>query len=79
MWQSPPMTKPLTTPQLLSLHSHYESQLSKIVSSMNLRKWLVEKFGDKLKINELESLHTFILDGSDSGPPPPKDEQGSLD
>jgi hypothetical protein len=33
----------LTSPQLASLHSHYESQLSKIVSSMNLRKWAIEQ------------------------------------
>ena len=34
---------PLTSPQLTQLHQHYESQLSKIVSAMNLRKWAVEQ------------------------------------
>jgi hypothetical protein len=34
---------PLTSPQLSQLQQHYESQLSKIVSSMNLRKWAIEQ------------------------------------
>jgi hypothetical protein len=74
----------LTSPQLSSIHSHYESQLSKIVSSMNLRKWIVEKMiGTPVMLGSpaellvrLEDLHAFIIKPSLEGiPPPPGDTE----
>jgi hypothetical protein len=73
---------PRNAAQLSAIQSHYESQVRKVIDSLNLRKWLVEKFGDKLKINELESLHAFITHPSTEGIAPPRmslNEQGALD
>jgi hypothetical protein len=42
---------------------------------MNLRKWLVEKFGSELRIEQLEDLHTFILTPSTNGLTPPEESQ----
>ena len=65
------MPPPLTTPQLTALHTHYESQLREIISSMNLRRWLVERMIEKLSakgdfsidefIKGAERLHDFIV------------------
>jgi hypothetical protein len=67
---------PLTSPQLTSLHQHYQSQLSQIVSGMNLRKWLVEKtIGQPITIEQLEDLHAFIIKPATDGLKPPEESQ----
>lgn len=75
---------PLTSPQLTELHRHYESQLSQIVSNLNLRKWIVEKMVEKMIsvdyapdrfIEIAERLHTFITLPATDGLNPPKESQ----
>lgn len=67
---------PLTSPQLTQIQSHYESQLQQIVSGMNLRKWLVEKWlGTSCSIEDLERLHAFITKPATEGLNPPKESQ----
>jgi hypothetical protein len=67
------MVNPLTGSQLQEMHRHYESQLQQIVSSMNLRKWIVEK-NIGASVEYMEKLHTFIIAPSLEGIPPPPGE-----
>ena len=66
---------PLTSPQFQSLNLHYQSQLSQIVSSLNLRRWLVEKtIGHGYSVEDLEKLHAFITHPTSTLTPPESQE-----
>lgn len=65
-----------------ALQKHYQSQLSKIVEGMNLRKWLVEKTIEagrmpptSTSIEDLERLHAFIIEPSTNGLTPPESQE----
>jgi hypothetical protein len=75
---------PLTTAQLASLQTRYESQVSQIVEAMKLRRWLVERLIEKLSMTTYSvpdlielagQLHDFIIQPTQAAIHPPKESQ----